>query len=563
MSKNGTKTPPESTPAGKPSKNTGPDKTIRKRAAQYSDRWSSYSLNNNITYISERLSAEDLRDYEIFREYSDNFLEKISPDIASVVWKKDALLFEEGTYIDLAFYVVEGEVEVSLEKGEKGTTTSEKVTAPGSAPPRGRADESRQTVFLDMVELSKELAKRSESKNITMLSAMDFNLPRDSKTRLGPGELFGEIGALSGWPQSVTARTLGDCRLIQIRLPALRLMKSKSPELKQHLDRLYRERSLYSQLKHTALFRGFGREHLEVLTDQVELVSLEPDQVFVHQGQPADSFFMVRSGFIKLLQRLGESDQVVSYLSKGQTLGEIELLIDGIDTWETSAVSVEYAELIKIPKRVILEVLAQQPKLEERLWRSAAERVRNNGMSRRNLSHSEFTQVALERGLVEGSSILVIDLTTCTRCDDCVRACAATHQGRPRFVREGDKIGNLLIPKSCYHCRDPVCLVGCPTGAIHRVGATEVVKIDPEICIGCSTCANNCPYDAIVMHDMDEKWPEDMIPSGLRGTPRLQASKCDLCYGTGHDPACVTNCPQGCASRLNDLGDFEHLFKGK
>ena len=131
----------------------------------------------------------------------------------------------------------------------------------------------------------------------------------------------------------------------------------------------------------------------------------------------------------------------------------------------------------------------------------------------------------------------------------------------PRFVREGSKYENLLIAKSCYHCRDPVCLIGCPTGAIHRAGAGDEVVIDEEICIGCATCYRNCPYDAIVMHETGAIWPEDAVPTGLRGKDRQLASKCDLCADTGHGPACVSNCPQGCAFRVGTLEEFQRLLE--
>jgi Fe-S-cluster-containing dehydrogenase component len=186
-------------------------------------------------------------------------------------------------------------------------------------------------------------------------------------------------------------------------------------------------------------------------------------------------------------------------------------------------------------------------------------RIREAGHGKRDIDHAEFTQVALDRGLVQGNSMMVIDLEACTRCDDCVRACAATHDGRPRFVREGSKLDNLLVTKSCYHCRDPVCLVGCPTGAIHRGGLAEVIDIDDEICIGCGTCANNCPYDAIVMHETGETWPGDTVPAGLRGNERLVASKCDLCHTTGHEPACVSSCPQGCLHRVGSVDEIQAL----
>ena len=118
-------------------------------------------------------------------------------------------------------------------------------------------------------------------------------------------------------------------------------------------------------------------------------------------------------------------------------------------------------------------------------------------------------------------------------------------------LREGNKVGNLLVAKSCYHCRDPVCLVGCPTGAIHRAGVGDVVAVDDDICIGCSSCANNCPYDAIVMHETGTTWPDDMVPTTLRGRDRKVASKCDLCLGRKEGPACVQMCPQGSAVRVS------------
>ena len=365
---------------------------------------------------------------------------------------------------------------------------------------------------------------------------------------------------MSGWPQSVTARCRTDCKLVQIRVPALRMMKRKSRALSDRLDGIYRRRSLAAQLKTTPLFADCSEAFLAELEATVELVSCEPGEALVRQGEPVDALYLVRSGFLKLSQRLGEGELTFSYLSKGMTLGEVELMLDGLDAWEVSATSVEYAELVRLPRDAFARLLTAYPGLEEELWRTASERIREAGRARRHVGHTELTEVALDQGLVQGSSILVIDLESCTRCDDCVRACASTHAGRPRFVREGDKYKNLLIARSCYHCRDPVCLVGCPTGAIHRAGVADVVAIDDRLCIGCSTCANNCPYDAIVMHDTGETWPDDMVPVGLRGRQRDVASKCDQCFDTGHGPACVESCPQGCAFRVGSLAELEALL---
>ncbi len=526
------------------------DATAARKSQLHRDRWSAMAEDGQLISLSERLSPEQLKQYAIFAELKDNLLEQMATDVAVATWSAGSVLFEEGAYIDVAFFVVEGEVEVSLER----------VGAGGDAAPifdRARTEDAGED---DAAPAAAAAPDGPATHEITRLSTMDVDLPASGALRLGAGEFFGEIGAMSGWPQSVTARTLRETTVVQIRLPALRNLRRRNAKLKKQLDAVYRERSLLAQLRTTPLLRDCDEAFLTDLKEHVELVSGSPDDVIVQQGDPADALYVVRSGFVRLDQGFGEGEVAVSYLSKGMTLGEIEQLLDGLATFEVSARSVEYSELLKIPAASLREILSRHPEVEERLWRSATERIKEVGASRRDVARSEFTKIALDRGLVEGNSILVIDLNVCTRCDDCVRGCAATHDGRPRFVREGHKVGNLLVARSCYHCQDPVCLVGCPTGAIHRKGLRDVVAVNENVCIGCGTCSENCPYDNIVMHDTETKWPGDMVPEGLRGEPRIVASKCDQCRDTGHGPACVANCPQGCAHRVGSVEAFRELL---
>ncbi len=542
-------------------------KTSLRRIEQFRDRWSSFGGNTGIELVAEKPTPQALREHEIFQDFDDRFLERIAPDVSVALWREGSVLFEQGTYLDLAFFIVEGEIEVHFEGGD-GWEPSQVLPIFDTARtaqirlPTGPSEHTVMAPTLQVAIDAKDKAKKdgTESHEITFLAALDFHLPQEG-ARLGPGELLGEIGAMSGWPQSVTARTVTPCRLVQIRVPALRAMKRKSKALKNRLDKLYRERTLRRQLQSTPLFQGLEEMYLRGLEEMVELVSLDPGEVLVQEGDAADAVYVVRSGFLRLAQRYGEGELVVTYLSKGMTLGEMELVVEDLKCFETTATSVEYSEIVKLPAEVLRQTLAFNPEVEARLWQSAVGRLKEVGSSRRDPGRSAFVRKALDDGLVQGNSILLIDLETCTRCDDCVSACADTHGGRPRFVREGEKVEHFLVARSCYHCRDPVCLVGCPTGAIHRSGEREVVDIDDPLCIGCGTCSNNCPYDAIVMHDLHETWPDDMIPTGLRGQPRRVASKCDLCQQTSHGPACVENCPQGCAFRVGSLDEIRELLK--
>jgi CRP-like cAMP-binding protein/Fe-S-cluster-containing hydrogenase component 2 len=541
--------------------------TRLKRLEQYKDRWTSYGGNTGIIELSEKPTPEVLKRYGIFKDYDDRFLEKLSPDVSIARWKSGTVLFEEGSYIDLAFFVVSGSVHVYLQKQHSapppifGRSSSQIISASlvgqGSHPSAGQARPpgGGQTMLQAQVEKQKTSAS-----SIMFLASMDFNLPAGGAMKLGAGEIFGEIGALNGWPQSATAKTASECQLLQIRTAALRIMRKRSTTLKAHLDKLYKERSLMSQLQATPLFREMGESTIHTLAQKVELVSCEPDEVITKEGEPADAVYVVRSGFIRLSQRLGEGNIIVSYLSKGSLFGDAELLLGGTHGWLHTASSKEYSELIKISRDDFQNLLAKKTKLEKVLWETVVSRVKETGYSRKNINQSEFISTALNKGLVEGNSILVIDLNVCTRCDDCVRGCKDTHAGIPRFVREGDKVGNLLITRACYHCQDPVCLVGCPTGAIRRTDVGDVVAIDDKLCIGCASCANNCPYDAITMHDTGDPWPADMIPEGLRGKDKQLATKCDLCFTDPAGPACVRSCPHGCAIRVGDLQEFRSLL---
>jgi CRP-like cAMP-binding protein/Fe-S-cluster-containing dehydrogenase component len=533
--------------------------TQLKRLEQYKDRWTSYGANTGIIELSEKPTPEALKRYDIFRDYDEKFLERISPDVSIARWKAGTMLFEEGSYIDLAFFIIGGSVDVYLQKQQSapapifGRSRTQIIAA--SLPKEARWSASGQTMFQAQVAKQK-----SSAQSIVFLASMDFNVPTGGTTRLGAGDIFGEIGALSGWPQSVTAKTTSECVLIQIRTAALRLMRKRSSALKARLDSLYKERSLIAQLQATPLFGGMNEAFIQSLAKKVDLVSCDPDEVITKEGEPANSLYLVRSGFIKLSQALGEGTIVVSYLSKGSIFGEVEMLLDGTRRWLYTSSSKEYSELVKISRDDFSDVLARYPTVEKALWSSVVARVKEAGYSKKNINQSEFISTALNKGLVEGNSILVIDLNVCTRCDDCVRGCKDTHGGIPRFVREGDKIGNLLVTRACYHCEDPVCLVGCPTGAIRRSDVGDVVAIDDKLCIGCASCANNCPYDAITMHDTGELWPADMIPEGLRGKDKQLATKCDLCYNDPAGPACVRSCPHGCAVRVGDLQEFRSLL---
>jgi Fe-S-cluster-containing hydrogenase component 2 len=177
----------------------------------------------------------------------------------------------------------------------------------------------------------------------------------------------------------------------------------------------------------------------------------------------------------------------------------------------------------------------------------------------------DLTRQYVELGLYQGQELLVLDLEKCTRCDECVKACADSHEGVTRIVRDGPRFGHFLVAVSCRSCHDPYCLTGCPVDAIHREGFTLEVRIDDH-CIGCGLCAHHCPYGSIHLVEQAGgrirevprgEWPtpeeaaaavrDDAAP---RRKASLRAVNCDLCAGSTSGPRCVYACPHDAAHRL-------------
>ena len=123
--------------------------------------------------------------------------------------------------------------------------------------------------------------------------------------------------------------------------------------------------------------------------------------------------------------------------------------------------------------------------------------------------------------------ILFVDPELCTGCRTCELFCATYHSGSTNPLRARIRIvkfydGMVNIPMICRHCEDAPCAKACPKGAIYRNEETNAVLINYNLCIGCKTCMQVCPFGAISFDERENK-----------------VFKCNLCEG---DPLCVQVC---------------------
>ncbi len=132
----------------------------------------------------------------------------------------------------------------------------------------------------------------------------------------------------------------------------------------------------------------------------------------------------------------------------------------------------------------------------------------------------------------------IIDNRKCIGCHACTVACKAEHdvplgvnRTWVKYIEKGEfpNTRRLFSVMRCNHCDDAPCIEICPVTALFRRD-DGIVDFDKRRCIGCKSCMQACPYDALYID------PESHT-----------AAKCNYCahrVDIGLEPACVNVCPE-------------------
>ncbi len=366
-------------------------------------------------------------------------------------------------------------------------------------------------------------------------------------------DFFGEYAPLAETARTATVTALDRAILIEVGKEAFLSLRDNYPSVKDRIDKVYFERILATQLRKIGLFQDLPNEVIEALKDKVELEEFDRGDVIIKMGDRADSLYLIRSGFVKVRIGEGDDEKVFAYLKDGSYFGEMSLLHGG--ERNADVVAVTRIELVKIHSEDFVNLIEKFPGVKERLELIVAQREEDTKEISEDDERARKMKFAVDTGLVQAGRILLIDLDTCLRCNSCVEACAATHDGFPRIQRTGQKLGRVLLPTTCLHCTDPECML-CPHGGIYRDKDGEIHHTVQ--CIHCGGCARRCPYGNILIIKIDDKkqsrlrWPfggkgkvSDQAEEAKKPlSARQRVVKCDMCFDQPFI-ACVYNCPVG------------------
>ena len=490
----------------------------------------------------ESVDPEVLLTLPVFKNVSGTFLELNRNAIVERHYRAGDIICKEGDFGATAFYITGGKAEVFLQ-----SPIAHVKTEGGS---HGFLSKLRS-----MLTSRQEDQRSEESSRPFIPIDASVDLPYQNPiAELGPGELFGEMTCMSYYPRSATVRAKTDCTMLEMLRNVLDIMQ-RNKTFREQLERNYKKRALDSHLRSVPVLAPLTPDFIEHLRDRVELQRFQPGQVICSQGESADSFYLVRLGFVKVSQHHPGGDIVLAYLARGSYFGEMALLTN--TPRMATCTALDHVEVVRVPGEDFRLMLERFPEIRKKLEDAATEHMEANRMRVRQVADVPVDQF-LHQGLMEAQSLLILDLDRCTRCDQCVRACADAHDGVSRLIREGLRFDRYLVATSCRQCRDPLCMVGCPVGSIRRRNSLEVIIED--WCIGCGLCANNCPYGNINMHPFPVELDDPSHPGRKMASVKVKATSCDLCLNH-EEPSCVYACPHDAAHRVNPPEFFAGLLK--
>lgn len=488
----------------------------------------------------DEVTPEELHRLPIFAGVSGTFLALNEGSVVRRVFQPGEVICREGDQASTAFYILRGQVEVSI------STPMAHVKSSAAKSRTGLAGMLRR--ISELVVSDADARDTSPARFIPIDGPVDLQQGAPI-ARMGPGDIFGEMSCMSYYPRSATVRAVEETEVLEMLRNVLHMLQ-KNKRFRAEIDRCYRDRALATHLRGVPVFAGVSEAFINYLRERVELVSYEPGQTICRQGEPADSFFLVRIGFVKVTQNFPSGEMVLRYLARGNSLGEIGLLGGGVRT--ATCTALDHVELVRIRGEDFHAMLEQFPDIRAKFEAEVATRLAEDQARHRRVSTVPIGDF-LTQGLMEAQNLLLIDLEKCTRCDLCVRACAEAHNGITRLVRDGLRFDKYLVATSCRSCRDPLCMIGCPVGSIRRRDSLEIIIED--WCIGCGLCAESCPYGNINLHPFEVATDDPLRPGRKTAVVREKATTCDLSREL-REPACVYACPHDAAIRVEPVKFF-------
>jgi len=192
---------------------------------------------------------------------------------------------------------------------------------------------------------------------------------------LGEGDFFGEMALLAAAPRNATVVAEEPSEVLVLEFEVLRALAGRFPHLAHSLRRFYRQRLLANALAVSPLFRPFGREDRKAVMEKFRERAVQPGEVIIREGAPADGLYVVLEGAIDVTRRTEAGDLLVGQLREGDLFGEISCMRK---TGATATVTVKRGgSLLRLQRSDFDALVMTYPTVLELVSQLSEERAQN------------------------------------------------------------------------------------------------------------------------------------------------------------------------------------------
>ncbi len=132
---------------------------------------------------------------------------------------------------------------------------------------------------------------------------------------------------------------------------------------------------IYELLRSQPLFATLDQAQLESLLDRVRTVQLNADQMLFQPGDPAERFFLVIEGQIKLFRTTPDGDEkVVHIMRRGRTFAEAAMFMSH-NSYPVGAQAMGSTRLLAISSKAYMDILRDSPESCFRLLADLSHRL--------------------------------------------------------------------------------------------------------------------------------------------------------------------------------------------
>ncbi|HEY3997228.1 MAG TPA: peptidase domain-containing ABC transporter, partial [Candidatus Xenobia bacterium] len=186
---------------------------------------------------------------------------------------------------------------------------------------------------------------------------------------LEAGTHFGEEAVLLQHPYEYSTRAAQDTVVVRVSDQSIQQLLTQDPALRTYLQQYVNEVSIRSFLKLFTLLTPLSAHHIKALLSRLESRSYERGDYVFRQGEPGDSFYIVRAGRVEVLREGPERTVRWREIGPGGFFGEIALMSG--ESRGASIRCLEPTQVFRLGRGDFDELVAHEPAVKKSILEGA------------------------------------------------------------------------------------------------------------------------------------------------------------------------------------------------